>query len=198
MNPWATRPGETPIDDVSGLLVRGLKTRQELNIAEADNIREVIVKYLAARPNRELAPFDLAFLVKLHGEMFCRVWNWAGTLRKIDLNLGVPWHQIEIELLKLSEDLRYWESHWHDRLEQAAHLHHRAVCIHPFINGNGRWARMLSNIWLRLHDAPLTIWPDETIGTESRIRQEYLAAIRLADQGRIADLVELHRRLASK
>lgn len=56
MTDWATRPGETPIDDVSGLIARGVKSRQELNVAEADNIREVIIKYLAAKPSRDLAP----------------------------------------------------------------------------------------------------------------------------------------------
>ena len=68
-------------------------------------------------------------------------------------------------------------------LEQAVRLHHRAVRIHPFPNGNGRWARMLANIWLKRHGQPITAWPEETIGTRSVVRDEYLAAIRAADEG---------------
>ena len=56
----------------------------------------------------------------------------------------------------------------------AVHLHHRAVQIHPFLNGNGRWARLLANILLKLHKAPLTEWPEEAIGATSVIREEYL------------------------
>lgn len=41
----------------------------------------------------------------------------------------------------------------------AAEFHHRAVWVHPFEDGNGRWARLLANIWLMQHDQPVTIWP---------------------------------------
>ena len=63
-------------------------------------------------------------------------------------------------------------------------LHYRAVGIHPFPNGNGRWARMLANIWLRRHGHPITEWPEETIGSVSVIRkEEHLTAIRAYDEG---------------
>ena len=42
-------PGETPLDDISGLLLRQVKTRAALNAAEAGNIAEVLPKYLGAR-----------------------------------------------------------------------------------------------------------------------------------------------------
>ena len=73
-------------------------------------------------------------------------------------------------------------------------LHHRAVHIHPFPNGNGRWSRMLASIWLWLHDHPPTHWPEETLGVESVARSECLAAIRAADDGDYGPLIELHRR----
>ena len=37
--------GETPIDDSSGLLVRGIQLRNELNAFEARNIPKALVKY---------------------------------------------------------------------------------------------------------------------------------------------------------
>ena len=43
-----------------------------------------------------------------------------------------------------------------DLSEQAVLLHHRAVQIHPFENGNGRWSRLLANIWLKKHAHPIT------------------------------------------
>jgi Fic family protein len=78
-------------------------------------------------------------------------------------------------------------------LVQASRLHHQAVHIHPFENGNGRWSRALANVWLRLHDNPLTAWPQE-LGTESPVRDEYIAAIKAADRGDEGALLELHRR----
>lgn len=186
-------PGETPIDDVSGLKVKGITTRKELNAYEAANIRKVVVKYLAKKPTRRMARFDLSWARRLHKEMFGSVWAWAGEFRKCDVNIGLPWHEVEVSLQQLLEDLAYWEQSGTDLLEQAVLLHHRAVHIHPFPNGNGRWSRMLANIWLKLHRHAPTEWPEETIGTLSKIRDQYLAAIRKADEGDYDVLTELHR-----
>ena len=38
--------GETPIDDISGLKIKGITTRAELNQYEADNINEAAFKKL--------------------------------------------------------------------------------------------------------------------------------------------------------
>ena len=78
-------------------------------------------------------------------------------------------------------------------VEQAVRLHHRAVQIHPFYNGNGRWARLLGNILLRLQGHPETRWPETLLGVESTIRGEYLAAIKEADLGNYEPLLKLTR-----
>ena len=192
---WNTIPGETPID-ISGLKISGISNRQELSVVEAENVRKAIVKYLGGSLTRRTAKFDLSWMLKLHREMFGNVWKWAGEVRMTDLNLGSPWQQITVQLHDLCADLAYWETHWPDVVEQAVHLHHRAVQIHPFLNGNGRWARLLANIWLRLHKMPLTEWPEDTIEATSKIREDYLAAIRTADSGDFAPLIELHRQFA--
>ena len=196
MAKWETLPGETPIDDISGLKLKDVRTRKQLALVEAENVLKATVKYLAAKPTRRLAPFDLNWFLKLHAEMFGDVWEWAGRPRQVDLNLGVAWHQVETDLHNLVNDLQYWEKNWTD-VEQSAYLHHRAVQIQPFMNGNGRWARMLANIWLRLQDSSVTIWPEETIGAVSPIRDEYLKAIKAADQGDMRPLLELHRRYSA-
>ena len=125
-------------------------------------------------------------------QMFGDVWTWAGRPRHFDTNLGVPSHQIEGMLFDLLKDMEYWtDTPW---LMQAAMLHHRSVLIHPFPNGNGRWSRMLANIWLRLNKQPYTLWPEGTVGEESVVREEYLKALHAADQGDYDPLVELHQR----
>ncbi|HWL11201.1 MAG TPA: mobile mystery protein B [Planctomicrobium sp.] len=191
---WAPLPGETPLDDVSGLILKNIRTRKQLFLAEAENIRKATVKYLAQTPTARMAPFDLSWCLKLHHEMFGEIWNWAGRPRQQNLNIGVPWLQVESSLRQTLDDLKYWESNWSDVVEQATHLHHRVVQIHPFLNGNGRWARMLANIWLSRHESPLVLWPEETIGSISVIRDEYLQAIRSADQGNFALLIAMHQK----
>lgn len=196
MSSWKSIPGETPID-LNGLKAAGVTNRQQLSLAEAENIRRAVVKYLGGRLSRRTAKFDLSWMLKLHREMFGNVWEWAGQPRTADLNLGVPWYYVSTQLQQLCDNLEYWRQHWPDVGAQAAHLHHRAVQIHPFLNGNGRWSRLLANIWLKLQKHPLTLWPEETIGETSIIRDQYLAAIRAADAGDYAPLVELHRRYAA-
>lgn len=186
--------GQTPIEDLSGLRIRSIRTQQELNAAESENMRRAAMKYLAARPSRRAARFDLAWSRRLHAEMFGRVWSWAGAFRTTELNIGSPAYRIETEMQSLLDDLGAWSEHGMPVPEQAVRLHHGAVRIHPFLNGNGRWSRMLANVWLRLHDAPLVVWPEPQIGAESDFRAEYLAAVRLADGGDLRPLLDLHAR----
>jgi Fic-DOC domain mobile mystery protein B len=194
---WRTIPGESPIDDISGLLVSGISTREQLNKIEAENIRKVIVKYLAAKPTRRSARFDLSWLLQLHNEMLGEVWDWAGKVRTSEMNLGVSPQEIEIALTSLLADLMNWEKYNCDLIEQAVMLHHRAVQIHPFVNGNGRWARLLANIWLKLQNHQTTAWPEAKIGTTSLIRDEYLVAIRAADDGDYTHLITLQGKYSS-
>jgi Fic-DOC domain mobile mystery protein B len=185
-------PGETPIDDLSGLKVKGISLRKELSALEAENIRKATQKYFVGRLTRKKARLDYAWLLRLHKEMFGDVWTWAGRLRGHDTNIGVSAQHIESMLFELLKDMEYWKkSPWS---LQAAMLHHRAVSIHPFANGNGRWARMLANIWLRLNKQPHCVWPEETVGDTSVIRKEYLKTLHAADQGDYDPLQELHQR----
>jgi Fic-DOC domain mobile mystery protein B len=188
---WRAIPGETPIDP-SHLKDRSITTRLELCRAEALNIRKAYVKYLAAAPSKRLAPFDYAWLLRLHKEMYCDVWLWAGQPRQENLNLGVAWPHVSAQILALTRDLPCWGESGMSLLEQATRLHYRAVWIHPFWNGNGRWARLLANIWLRRHKAPLVLWPEEHIGQESPIRNDYLKALKAADDDDFRPLLALH------
>lgn len=190
---WQNLPGETPIDDVSGLKIKGIWTRSQLNDVEAKNITRAVIKYLARKPTRRSARFDLSWCLRLHKEMFGQVWKWAGQLRTCNLNFGVPFHHVEAQLYNLLADLPHWVEEGAPLIEQATLLHHRAVFIHPFLNGNGRWARMLANIWLKLHGSQPTVWPEDVIGAESTIRAAYLTAIKQADEGDYEPLLALHR-----
>lgn len=192
MSAWAPIEGETPIDP-SFIKDKTIKTRAALNTAQAENIRKAVVKYFAGRLTRAMARFDYAWFLKLHEEMFGDVLACAGQQRAHDLNLGVKWGQISEQLAQLEQNLVEWQNH-QSPLEQAVRLHYESVRIHPFYDGNGRWARMLGNVWLRLNKHPITEWPEAQIGETSPIRNEYLSAIRTADTGDLDALLALHAR----
>ena len=193
---WNILPGETPIDDISGLKIKGITTRKQLSFSEAENILEATEKYLAGlfRGVPPAWPCRGAYDFIVRCSATCG--HGPEKPRQENLNLGSAWHQVEGELQDLLDDLAYWEVHWPDVLEQAVHLHYRSVRIHPFMNGNGRWSRMLANIWLRLQNAQLPCGREQTIGTVSPIRSEYLNTLRSADNGDIAPLMELHERFS--
>lgn len=190
---WEAIPGETPIDP-SGLKDRGVRTREALIPLEAENIRKATVHYLAQRPTAATAPFTYEWMLEVHQRMFGDVWEWAGVVRLRNLSLGIDYSLIGQQLGGLTLDITAWQLRDELFIEQSARIHHEAVRIHPFENGNGRWARMLANIWLLRGGVGVVEWPESEVGeSESFIRGDYLKAIRLADQGDRRALEALHR-----
>ena len=188
-------PGQTPLEDCSGLKLPSVKTRAHLNRAEYENCAEATYKYLSRRPTRRMAPFTRPWMLRLHREMFGKVWKWAGKIRKSELNVGVPSYQVGTDLEELSRDVACWTLDNWSLIEQAATLHWRAVHIHPFLNGNGRWARLLANIWMRRNDGPVVAWPQtDLIKEASPVRSEYIAALKEADANDLGPLVKIHER----
>jgi Fic-DOC domain mobile mystery protein B len=198
MGEWEPIVGETPID-VSGLIPKYVRNREQLGLLEAENILAATIKYLAAKPTSRQAPFTLKWVYRLHGEMFGKVWKWAGKRRNTELNLGAAVHRVEPMLQTLLDDMAYWrDNKVMPVVEQGARLHHRAVFIHPFENGNGRWARMLANIWLKQGGEAITAWPDQAIDRTSVIRQEYIGAVKAADRGDYTLLFGLHEKFGGQ
>lgn len=186
----------TPFGDVSGLKLSNNKvyTLIEVYEKEAENIATATIKYLSAQPSKREAPFSYSWMMDLHNEMFGDVWDWAGKLRKIELSIGIKAYLVPMELKKLCEDIAYWDKNkTFDVFETATRIHHRAVQIHPFQNGNGRWSRMLANIYLRQNNKMPVRWQDDLLAKENPKRSEYIEALKKADDGDYKDLIELHR-----
>ena len=148
------------------------------------------------KPSKKLAPFNLNWFQRLHEEMFGDVWEYAGNFRQEDVNIGIKWQNIISEMYQLELDLAFWEENeTYDVLERSVRLHHKAVYIHPFDGGNGRWSRLLGNIYLKQNEHPLVKWPEETIGTEESVaRDAYLSAVKRADTSDFSELIALHKK----
>lgn len=118
-----------------------------------------------------------------------------GVIRKVELSIGVKAYLVGTEIKKLVDDISFWEQHRSfDTIEIATRIHHRAVQIHPFLNGNGRWSRMLANIYLKQHGLSPAKWNDELLAKENLHRDDYIKALKKADNGDYRDLIKMHNR----
>lgn len=182
----------TYVDDVSGLKLDTSKqyTMDEIYFYEAKNMTQATLKYLSLVPDKKLAPFSLEWLLTLHHEMFGDVWEWAGKLRQVELSIGVKAYLVSTEIKKLVDDVAFWEQNKSfDIIETASRIHHRAVQIHPFLNGNGRWARMLANIYLKQNGLQPTTWNENLLSKVNLHRDDYIKALKKADAGDYGDLI---------
>ncbi|MEE8233122.1 MAG: mobile mystery protein B [Gammaproteobacteria bacterium] len=141
--------GATPLnsDEMEGLKYPHIETRGELDQLEQQNIQE---GYNWLKRPRKFKDFiSEAFVIELHKQLFGSVWSWAGSFRNSDKNIGIDHLYIGVELRNLLEDARYWLEHGtYNNEEFAARFHHRLVKIHPFPNGNGRHARIMTDVIL--------------------------------------------------
>lgn len=194
MMDFNTPTGATPLDpnEIEGLIPSHITTRDELNRWEQDNITEALAWVEKRRPKDIL---NESFIKQLHKRMFRHVWQWAGKLRQSEKNLGVSWYQISIELKKLCDDTYYWiENKTFPEDELAARFHHRLVFIHPFSNGNGRHARLMTEILLEnvLNKPPFT-WGSANLGASGDDRKRYIEALIAADRGDFQPLLDFVR-----
>ena len=186
----------TPLDDISGLILPSdrVYTLKEIYVAEANNIALATLKYLSAPPSRKLAPFTYDWLSKLHEEMFGDVWDWAGKFRQIELSIGIKAYMVPTALKELANDISYWDANkTYDIYETAARIHHRAVQVHPYQNGNGRWSRMLANIYLRQNGSMPVKWQEDMLSKENLQRDAYIKALKDADSGDYSSLIAMHK-----
>lgn len=73
----------------------------------------------------------------------------------------------------------------------AALAHHRLAAIHPFVDGNGRTARLVMNLLLMRAGYPPAI-------IQRSNRRQYYTALAQADRGRVAPLVNLVARAVER
>jgi len=181
--------GATPIDadEAEALLPEHITTQRELNAWESLNILQA-TRWGLSRKRADYLSSE--FVRVLHRQMFNETWAWAGTYRKSDKNIGVPWQAVATEVSKAIGDARYWlDEAVYDKTESALRLHYRIVVIHPFVNGNGRHARLLADILLfNLDQSPIR-WGGTELDSTSEKRSRYLTALRSADCGDFAPLL---------
>ncbi len=181
-------------DDLDGLLPKYITTREELNDAEFRNTAEATKKYFLSRRKLE---FTLSGLYQVHKDMFGQVWKWAGKKRLTNKNIGIDKVEIDVELQKLVDDFHFWKSRDFDLIEISARMHHRLVYIHPFNNGNGRWARFIVNLFLIEHLDSYLDFPEDDLILTTTVRKNYIRALKQADVLNYKPLIHFHNKYLS-
>jgi Fic-DOC domain mobile mystery protein B len=193
--------GATPVSDeeAAGLIPTFVATGGDLNLVEQAGIaaaRRWTVRTPAARATDQI--LSEPFVRLLHRQMFRTVWRWAGTYRTSERNIGVPPALVAVGVRDLVDNARYWvaqEATWITLEVASIRVHHQLVAIHPFPNGNGRHARLYTDLLARSLALPPFTWGGADLNFTGLDRAAYLAALRRADRDPddLADLVKFAR-----
>ncbi len=183
-------------DEKEGLIPSAIIARSELNEAEQANILQASI--WLDRSSVSIEQLLTAKQLKtIHGRMFGQVWKWAKKFRRTGKNIGVDWWDISTQLDSLCADTLVQitdssKSPWPSD-EIAVRFHHRLVQIHPFVNGNGRHARLVTDKLLRLLGEDEFTWGSATIAKDGEARRNYIQALQAADNHDLTALMRFAR-----
>lgn len=189
--------GAIPIDpdEIKDLIPDYISTLRELNQLEQSNIADAFI--WAEKQNLDEL-LTGTFVFKLHEHMFNQVWKWAGKMRRSNKNIGITKEHIMNEVGKLLENTKYWISHTTFSVDEiAVRFHHRLVQIHVFPNGNGRHARLMTDLLLERCGESKFTWGTKGASTplevEGKTRSEYISALKSADKDNFKLLIQFVR-----
>ena len=187
-------PGATPIDpdEALGLIPVHITTQADLNAWEEMNIVEGATWLKRQKITQGL---DEGLVRELHRRMFNQTWLWAGTFRKSAKSIGIDWPQIAVALRNLLDNTAYQiEHHTMPNDEIAVRFHHQLVLIHAFPNGNGRHARLMADALIMSLGGERFSWGGNMpLATSGVARQNYLSALRAADNRHLEPLMQFAR-----
>ena len=140
----------------STVLVNRLGIRDQ---AELDRVERQIVLLKSAVAEQEM-PFrdvDLSYYLDLHRMLFAELYDWAGTLRDIDLSKkGTVFYPAkdlerlgELRFRRLAADNYLCGLGRGSFADALAELYHDLNMLHPFREGNGRTERLFLTLLVR-------------------------------------------------
>lgn len=174
----------------------GLTDMDTLNEQEALGVARV-ERYLLEEFD---FPVDLSvgLLQNLHRRAFGHLYDWAGHWRTQVPNVGAylppPANRVPQLLYEFIDELRHRQTQLPDARSAEdvaaflAYAHHRLVAIHPFTNGNGRTARLFTNLLAYNYGYQDVVLYHRENGED---RTQYLQAIRQADGYDLGPLLAL-------
>ena len=169
----------------------GLSDASAINQAEAKGILHAELFLLGLDENEELSA---SLILSIHKTAFGQLYDWAGKWRNKEVAVGSfippPPSAVPNLMYQLLDEINYKMPLLSDKeqlVELLAFVHHRFVFIHPFNNGNGRTARLFTNLLAMLNGyKPLQLYH-----REGEDRKKYIEAIREGDRNNLENLKQL-------
>lgn len=166
---------ETRMVIEEGITVGGKPLNEYLEARNTSSAYDLVEK-LAKRKE-----IDHVVIQQLHEEVTKGLLEDAGKYRTKNVRITgavkTPPNFAKVPALvdNFLQDLKKTRAH---PIQKAAHLHHRLVEIHPFTDGNGRVARLLTNLFLIRNGYPPIVLRKED-------RTKYYGHLRSADGGNL-------------
>jgi Fic family protein len=176
---------ETRLILETGLTVGGKRLREHLEVVNHERAIHFVEELAAAES--AITPFHIR---SIHRLVLAGIDDeWAGQYRSVSARIaGAGFEPPDAwELPRIMDDLGAWlggEALGLSPVERATLAHHRLAAIHPFVDGNGRTARLLMNLLLMRSGYPPAV-------IQRSNRRQYYATLARADRGDPHGLVEL-------
>ena len=174
----------------------GLTDKEALNEQEALGVATV-ERYLLEELDYPVA-LSVALVQELHRRAFGHLYEWAGQWRRTVPNVGAylppPPARVPQLLYEFMDELHHRQHSLPPtpQVDQVAGLlayaHYRLVAIHPFANGNGRTARLFTNLLAYSYGYQEVVLYQREQG---EARTHYLLVIRQADDYDLRGLQQL-------
>ena len=173
---------ETQLILQTGLTIGGRSLREHFEVI---NHKDAIT--YVEDLSEQNTPLSALHVRQIHKLVLSRIDDEnAGQYRRTQVRIAGA-HHIPPEAWEIPQRMDDWEAWLHQAERElypvalAAQAHHKLVAIHPFVDGNGRTARLVMNLVLFRYGYPPTVL--------LRInRRQYYRALMLADTGRLEPL----------
>jgi len=180
---------ETKLVLNEGITIGGKTLREHLEATNNAQGYDLIVRLA-----QEQAPINHVTTQQIHEIVTRGILESAGCYRTKNVRITgavqspTDWPHIIREMDGLISDIAQQNR---PVIEMTAYLHHRFVAIHPFIDGNGRVARLLGNLYLIRNGFP-------PIVLDQKNRLQYYRALRKADCGDLSGFVQFIARAVNE
>ncbi len=149
---------ETKVILQQGVTIGGKSLREHLEVINHDKAIDLLLRYVQDKEGltlRTVLDFHEIILKQIDDE-------WAGRLRTIPVRIGGAKNappapaKVYDEMLSYMQQMKMFEKTLHP-VAYVALVHAHLVRIHPFVDGNGRTARLIMNLELMKNGYPLIL-----------------------------------------
>jgi len=180
----------------------GIRSVREMQRVESTELVSVTRKAIDGTGADQRLTAD--YIRRLHQVWLAKIYPWAGQYRGVNLSKGDFPFAAASQIPRLMEKLERQQLHEYtpcrvgpcgDEVQLGlAAVHVELVLIHPFRDGNGRWARLVATLMALQAGLP----PLDFSGVKGREKQRYFQAVHAAVAGNLAPMMFVFERVIAR